>query len=862
MTEKQISFSGLNLTPYSDISPDGQLSASVGLEIHDGSIRPSVLAGEKYILPQSHNSAKLLYIHSATSYSHFIFQDGLSLYWADVNNKGELSLTLLDESIPASSLLSVGNTLVAFAEDGMHYFLWKNGNYKYLGQKPPEPLLVFSLHSTVRRSGEFELYKKEQMWINGDKWQIKDEYVQGISTKVHAEINKYIAEQQEDGYFIFPFFVRYAYRLYDGSVIMQSAPVLMLPNDSGAPVVVSKIERLSQVIFTGIGYISSFCSWLSYACANNDKEAIQEWGDIIKGVDIFISSQFYTFYTDGEIDMSQSLLKDLPQGKSNTYGYIMDDLSEYSYPPRPFSEAYDRKFGNEAAATYAWGMEVRNEFKEEICNASLFYHVKTLELDELSSDIRYLFGAEGDMDHILSNLELRETLTDDYMTHDIIIPDFSTTYNSRLHIANVKRTFFKGFNPMCISQFLGRGDSSVSIYTYIHGSNGDVVVKSNTEVLEQILPVYLFYPDTDAYKMVIVVGSMVFEYPLAEHPTLNGAYFCSLLKNTNESSASVPSVTPLQSEELSNKMFVSEVGNPFYFPLNGVYTIGNGDIYAMCPVTTAISQGQFGQFPMLLFCSDGNYAMSVNSEGFYSTISPIQRDVCLNSRSITQMDSEVLFISSRGVMITNGASIDCISQALQGVFEPVPEEIGTNMEMIDKPPIELIKTAMIAYDYANQRIIFMLKDMDTSFVLSLPENRWNTAVFGRVKSVVNIFPYSYVHIEDRIVRLTDIYDYSSEVINKGIVVTRALKLDTLQLKRLMDMSVQGIFSGKQKMILFASQDGKKWYKIGETQARRVGAIRGRYFKYYRIALETALTAKENISGIRLIYDIMPEKRLR
>lgn len=53
----------------------------------------------------------------------------------------------------------------------------------------------------------------------------------------------------------------------------------------------------------------------------------------------------------------------------------------------------------------------------------------------------------------------------------------------------------------------------------------------------------------------------------------------------------------------------------------------------------------------------------------------------------------------------NGASIDCISQALQGVFEPVPEEIGTNMEMIDKPPIELIKTAMIAYDYANQRII-------------------------------------------------------------------------------------------------------------------------------------------------------------
>lgn len=855
MTEKQISFSGLNLTPYSDISPDGQLSASVGLEIHDGSIRPSVLAGEEYILPQSHNSAKLLYIHSATSYSHFIFQDGLSsLYWADVNNKGELSLTLLDESITASSLLSVGNTLVAFAEDGMHYFLWKNGNYKYLGQKPPEPQMYFSLYSKVDRSEEFILvnYKQREEGIVNNP--IADENIRSVSTKAHAEINKYLKEHQEQGQFVYPFFVRYAYRLYDGSFIMQSAPILMLPNTDAAPAI---IEKVDDIFYDTVVYVSSFCSYLVYATSQDTISNIKEWGDIVKSIDIFISSQLYTHDINAEIASKGINLSSSPEGGSVNYGFNTDFSTN---PPQKFSDAYNQRYGENYGV---WSMGTRNEFKDEINEASLFYHAKSLSLDSLSTNLEYLFSTdEGDTTNILGTLELRETLTDDYMTHDTIIPDFSTTYNSRLHIANVKRTFFKGFSPMCISQYLyGSGEISVSIYTYIHGKNGDIVVKSDTEVLEHILPVYLFYPDTDAYKMVIVVGSLAFEYPLTEHPTLNGAYFFDL-NYVPTIKSSIPSVTPLQSEELNNKMFVSEVGNPFYFPLNGVYTIGNGNIYATCPVTTAISQGQFGQFPMLLFCSDGNYAMSVNSEGFYSTISPIQRDVCLNSRSITQMDSEVLFISSRGVMITNGASIDCISQALQGVFEPVPEEIGTDMEIIDEPPVELIKTAMIAYDYANQRVIFMLKDMDTSFVLSLPENRWNTAVFGRVRSVVNIFPYSYVHIEDRVVRLTDIYDYSSEVINKGIVVTRALKLDTLQLKRLMDMSVQGIFSGKQKMILFASQDGKKWYKIGETQARRVGAIRGRYFKYYRIALETALTAKENISGIRLIYDIMPEKRLR
>lgn len=79
-----------------------------------------------------------------------------------------------------------------------------------------------------------------------------------------------------------------------------------------------------------------------------------------------------------------------------------------------------------------------------------FLSCEDSELTNFPSDIRYLFGAEGDMDHILSNLELRETLTDDYMTHDIIIPDFSTTYNSRLHIANVKKELFSRDSIPCV----------------------------------------------------------------------------------------------------------------------------------------------------------------------------------------------------------------------------------------------------------------------------------------------------------------------------------------------------------------------------------------------------------------------------
>ena len=50
-----------------------------------------------------------------------------------------------------------------------------------------------------------------------------------ITDQVLAHINKFIAERSTNkGKFIFPFFVRYAYRLYDGTLTMHSAPILMI----------------------------------------------------------------------------------------------------------------------------------------------------------------------------------------------------------------------------------------------------------------------------------------------------------------------------------------------------------------------------------------------------------------------------------------------------------------------------------------------------------------------------------------------------------------------------------------------------------------------------------------------------------
>ncbi len=68
-------------------------------------------------------------------------------------------------------------------------------------------------------------------------------------------------------------------------------------------------------------------------------------------------------------------------------------------------------------------------------------------------------------------------------------------------------------------------------------------------------------------------------------------------------------------EVRGNVMKVSAVDNPFYFPAKNTYTPSHEDIQAVCSNTVALSQGQFGQHPLYVFCKDGIWAMAVDASG-------------------------------------------------------------------------------------------------------------------------------------------------------------------------------------------------------------------------------------------------------
>ena len=80
----------------------------------------------------------------------------------------------------------------------------------------------------------------------------------------------------------------------------------------------------------------------------------------------------------------------------------------------------------------------------------------------------------------------------------------------------------------------------------------------------------------------------------------------------------------------------------------------------------ALSQGQFGQFPLYAFTDEGVWALEVNSSGGYSAKQPITRDVCISSDSITQIDTAVLFATDRGIMEISGSQTQCLTDIING----------------------------------------------------------------------------------------------------------------------------------------------------------------------------------------------------
>lgn len=347
----EIKYSGINTATPDNAATDGTLSEAINLVNEDGALHP---VEQPYLIADFSTGPRPVAMHTTPQYSHFILYDGEHLAYAD-RNAIDLPKPIADLQ-GLLSFRSVGNILIGFRHSDMQYFVFRNGQYDVLGNHIPE--IPLSLGLTGHPSAYSLCAKSEtDSSCNGLKYHVfgvpmprrlvwagtamdsteYDEFWQkdsdgnpkrstsnNITTFTNAVLgvlNKFINDTAtRPGRFVLPFFLRYAVRLFDNSLVCHSAPILLNPGTTTGPVVTVSLfgQNLSADaqfpidnsqlkpegdIFVRAANIDCFGvpSDIDYAFTTPNPAALEPWRDIIKSVDIFITPAIYPYKADSEI---------------------------------------------------------------------------------------------------------------------------------------------------------------------------------------------------------------------------------------------------------------------------------------------------------------------------------------------------------------------------------------------------------------------------------------------------------------------------------------------------------------------------------------------------------------------------------
>jgi len=549
-----------------------------------------------------------------------------------------------------------------------------------------------------------------------------------ITDSVMARIAEYINDETKKGRFVHPFIIRYAYRLYDNTLTMHSCPVLMVTNTGCSPV--AAVDYIYW--FETRDKPQKFKYYLEAQSYSLDYQAkvsqnLSNWSDIIKSVDIFVSNPFYPYEQDGEIKGFRINGDDVIQIYGETY---MDDINyEFAYLKQKknytvsksyFDEdtmkdssqydiykkksIYDTSHFNVDARRILWNgnrfytpteegtallpppciefalpLKSKEYISNEIRECSTFYFVKSIPIDKLQTEER----EEIDLEGALNNLSTKEAMTGEYYSHENIIPKETKEYNNRINYSGVFRElkYAPSIKYMVtyqdpIDPYWAYPDTNIKIV-----ENGKSIVLTSesekTPTIENYYIPYICYPNPSA-KMLQVCYSKYTDkrssnITLKEHNGLNASVafegFESIQEDIIGSSVS-PQLLPTDDNVVYelNTIYTSDVDNPWSFRSENVESI-SANLIAMVPAVQALSQGQFGEYPMYAFSEDGVWALYPNNTGGWASKQPISRDVALSADAILQLNQSVIFATARGLMEISGSQVTCISEIFDGTSD-------------------------------------------------------------------------------------------------------------------------------------------------------------------------------------------------
>ncbi len=815
MEERPISIElkGIERNVPFNVCGDGVMDELINLRFKDGGLRPMGRFAEVLVCGDDSTG---VFVHRNAGYEHWLRMRANRLEWfAERDVQGvlvEVDAVVVYECEGMERLEFVGNVVCLFTGERLVYIKWSKDGYVVLGERPELPVLKIGLLSrVVSYCSESEIDARRDT-------DLFRETETGYFTKCVYDLNK-------AGYFIDRTLIRFALRLYDGSYSYHSAIYYVEAEDFSYDFYFGD-SRVSGKGFA-MGFGKDGLNFRNYGKKN------AETGNYVNG------PQLYEFGVLGFKPVFEFSRLCLEEWKD-----IVTSIDVFACP----SIGYHRLKGDAGKERYEVS---REEVIEELEQMHTFYKIAEVDLNGVVKVTAE--GVSGE------DLVFYTVLGDDYFSHNLLTGSATFVYNSKLHVGNLRQRLFEGYNYdyLLTGSRLGH-ILGARVVVYIVTENGEAVVKrefGGSFPFPDLSPL-LLYPDKRAYKMVIMVETergypnnltVVKEFALRPHAFLNMAYYLNLEDEGGSQGVFVKAInvasweygrndvdTYNMVEVRGNVLKVSKVGNPFFFDVVNTYTCGNGDIVGICTVVGDVSSGTpYGAFPLYVFCSDGIKLLETGTgEVFYTRVSEGARDVCCNGDSITAIDTGVVFVSDRGLMVTNGANSVEISGPLRGLVM----ETGGMAEMYegvdpDRLPValrgkytdvrgglcegnfvELVRDACIGYCYRENELFVGVGGR--VFVYGFDVGRWYKYYDGRsVMGFVVSYPEMFVLAEGNVL---GIGDGGGDTGVDCLLLSRSIKCGTEDFKKVKRVFLRGDFlsNGYNRFLVYGSENGKEWMLLG------------------------------------------------
>ena len=927
---KSFSFKGINRSSDFLLSQDGECLDMVNLRMSNGSLRPMpkpvAVAGLQgcYSAVYSHGTTGFYVAVTADEKKTLHFFDST---WKRLEVDGKvLEFGQLRDVLRVEFL---GNVICCLTSRGIYYLLFEADSYCFLGERPEIPDMRITVTS------------KLEYIVTGNSYDAvtdSDAVENTWSYNEKGYIDEAVSNLNMSGHYIDRALFRVALRLYDGSYINCSNVIYVSDEENGNGVgrdVYNLIsEPLTADVSTKFRVIArGFKPEFSF-----DTAALADWRNVVVGIDLFSTPSImgkkcslegrvgkYERYMAKTLD---ELWSDVAGAalyykvaEFDVYGKLLHRVDDVSQVNLALQEGFDSSLMPAllsrivARASYVYNGRLHIGSLREYfflgydahafkptgnCKAvdSMVVHTKIRSVNgEFIVEKKHkapMLGHDG-YNYVLPPLLSYPDSRACEMTLFIVVGGviyrkvFPLQPHNHLNLAFYLHKWYSPYTVTQESQFANGGSAAAApmndVLKMFNYEPGTHKVVYSASMLSWTYNGKSFPPDE--YKALRTFG-------IPRNVKDGDTIIFTIERRTNDFSfkdiynipvdsawdvvESIPEIEEYSLEERPGVLKVSMVDNPFVFPASCTYAPSQGSVLGISGNTSTMSQGQFGQFPLYLFCSDGIWAMQVDTSGTLAYLSchQVSRDICVNEKSICGIAGGVVFVSKQGVMLVAGNSATKISAAMEenccsptGVPDGLFTEIASLMSLADYTAKdrfpEYMSEATVTYLNSHNELWICNSAYDYSYVCSLGSGNWSRVsekFLGKVLGSPDAMLFAGSGDTTTVYALCE--NISGE--NRVLLYTRPLLWGTKLPKRIMQLLLHAYAEPVRQPVMgmpmlacymLCSNDGVHFKLIaGSEKNEHCRDVLFPYFptrsyKYYLFAIVGQLGEGSSITGMEM-----------